>query len=407
MADPKPRVLFIVINAPTPGRSGYTRRAEGLAVALDRLTDCRLLVVVAHPDAESEAATQARFPATMILRTSVRSRIQRGLAQVSALARGQNRWLGRYLTGPEFADVRDQVRRFAPDVVVAGHTGLIPLVAALGVPLARTIIDHHDPASVNFRRRLRGAGAVTRVGYVLDWWDMRVAERRCRHALAQWAVSEEDGRIIQALTSAPVTALPNAIPDALFETEPEGLATGAPPVIGFIGTYTYFPNVEAGREALDISVALKDRAIPHAFWLLGGYPPADLVDVARRAEHVEIPGFLPDVDARLRALTLLLAPIRTGSGTKVKILQALAMGIPVVTTSVGAEGLPLREQGLALVHDDRAGLEAACERLLADRDLRRALSEKGRRWAWEHVSQTRLEVLLEATLRDLKVLEAG
>jgi|GEM_PF-2756063 len=404
--DARRRTLFIVLNAPTPARSGYTRRAEALAVALDRLTECRLLALVSDPNPAAEAATKDRFAAD-ILTASATSPLRRALAQVWALARGRNRWLDRFLTDPAFRALRDRLRAFDPDLVVVGHTGLIPVLDALGVPLGQAIVDHHDPASLNVRRQMRGAGLVRRLKLALDWCDMRRGERRCAGALAQWAVSDVDRRAIESLTGVPATVMPNVVPDEAFAVEPASIVADAPPVIGFIGAYSYAPNVEAALDVIDISRALARRGVGHRAWLLGGRPPPALIRRAEGTAHIEIPGFLPDVTERLRQVTMMLAPLRTGTGTKIKILEALAMGIPVVTTSVGAEGLPLREQRLALVEDDRGGLERACERLLADPNLRAELSERGRRWAWENASQTHLNAVMEAHLRGLGSLPSA
>jgi glycosyltransferase involved in cell wall biosynthesis len=100
-------------------------------------------------------------------------------------------------------------------------------------------------------------------------------------------------------------------------------------------------------------------------------------------------GTVDDVTAHLRQCTLMVVPLRAGSGTRIKILEAMAAGVPVVSTTVGVEGLPLRSNEDLLVADDVPGIANAILRLLKDGNLRRTLAEKGMQrvlndFSWKH-----------------------
>jgi glycosyltransferase involved in cell wall biosynthesis len=87
---------------------------------------------------------------------------------------------------------------------------------------------------------------------------------------------------------------------------------------------------------------------------------------------------VPDLTVELREAALAVVPIRFGGGTRIKILEAFAHGLPVVTTTVGAEGLEVEDGRHLLVADDADALASACLRLLDDRDLRSRLAAAGR-----------------------------
>lgn len=387
------RVLYVVLNAPRPVSSGYAQRIDAIATALGRVADCRLLALLPRPDARAVAETSARYRATFMT-APARSRARIALDQASATLKGRDRWLGKYMAAPDFAAARAEAQAFDPDIVIAGYTVLVRFTRALGFPLARTIVDHPDPVSLNYRRRAEAATGLRKVQLLLDARSMRAAERECAGALDQWAVSEGDRRVIERLIGAPAFVAPNVVEDGAFAFEAAGVAPGAAPTIGFLGSYGYEPNVEAALEFIDISAALAAEGVAHRGYLLGGGPTEAMRARAKATPHVEITGFVADADPLMSRFTLLLAPLRTGSGTKLKIIQCMAMGIPVVTTTVGAEGIPLAEQGLGLVADSREGLMAACRTLLADPDQRRALGERARRWAWENGSQRRLDAVI-------------
>jgi polysaccharide biosynthesis protein PslH len=192
-------------------------------------------------------------------------------------------------------------------------------------------------------------------------------ERLARRSLSWFdrivvCASPDRAELARRFDGAHVEVVPNAVqvPDALPRTPGAGGAF----TILFVGTLGYFPNEDAARffcdEVLPVLRAGLDR--PVRVEIVGGDPP---VAVARLAEipGVMVRGRVPDVAPFYAAADVAVAPLRAGGGTRIKILEAFAHGVPVVSTSIGAEGLEVVPGRHLLVADDAGGLAAACLRL--------------------------------------------
>ncbi|MFD1597919.1 glycosyltransferase family 4 protein [Halobellus rarus] len=143
----------------------------------------------------------------------------------------------------------------------------------------------------------------------------------------------------------------------------------------FLGSYDYSPNRRAAEAITDeIAPALPDVE----FVLIGRNPPTT------DGENVHAPGYVDDLAGALEMADVALCPLFSGSGTKLKLLDYFAAGLPVVTTPVGVEGLPVEDGKDALVSETVEGIIADVDRLRASDDLRAELSEAGRDIAADH-----------------------
>lgn len=173
-----------------------------------------------------------------------------------------------------------------------------------------------------------------------------------------------------------VTVIPNGY-DA--PTEPVGrLEVGDPPTILLQGSLTYGPNADAARWLVEtIAPRIRER-LPSVQIRLVGEPDNSLI----RLDHppqVTVVGRVPSMEPELARADLVVVPIRYGSGTRVKILEAFAHRIPVVSTTLGAEGLGLEPGRHLLVEDDADSFAAACAHLLGDKTLRQGLTDEANR----------------------------
>jgi glycosyltransferase involved in cell wall biosynthesis len=146
----------------------------------------------------------------------------------------------------------------------------------------------------------------------------------------------------------------------------------------FVGNYAHPPNVDAALWLVDEILPRIVRARPEVRLALAGpYAPDAIRSLA--GERVDVLGVVADLDARLREASVVLAPVRTGGGMRMKVLHAMALGKPVVTTPRGAAGFDADGAELPLVVGrDADELAAAAVRLLGDEAARRALGERAR-----------------------------
>ena len=195
------------------------------------------------------------------------------------------------------------------------------------------------------------------------------------------AMSEEDASIIRKIApQAEVIISPNGV-------DTEALTPGEirPQVrnLLFVGSPTHAPNLDAACWLLtDIWPRLKQQH-PHLSLTLVNLEHARVRACAAGLPDVRITGRLPDLTPVYRKADIALAPLRAGSGTRLKILEAFALGVPVVSTSIGYEGLAVTPEVHLLRADTPDAFVAAIASLVASPTLRRTLAHHARRLAEE------------------------
>ena len=198
----------------------------------------------------------------------------------------------------------------------------------------------------------------------------------------------------QRLGHPDTVVVPNGYPSP---PTPLGRRTaGDPPTVLLAGQMRYGPNADAARHlVLDVLPHLR-VAVPDVRVRLVGHHDERVASLAR--DGVEITGYVPSMDTELAQADLLVVPMRIGSGTRVKILEAFAHRIPVVSSSVGCDGIEARHGEHLLVSDDPTSFAAACASLLSDVDLRERLTEAAARlhhdrYRWEAILPTAVDAV--------------
>lgn len=168
-----------------------------------------------------------------------------------------------------------------------------------------------------------------------------------------------------------------------------GRGTPHPPTVLFQGTFGYEPNVDAARFLVhQIGPALRSRVANAQIRLVGkaGRTVLELADLPR----VIVTGSVPEMEPELAVSDVVAVPLRYGSGTRIKILEAFAHKLPVVTTALGAEGLEVVQGRHLLIADTPEEFATACWQILNDPGLRRSLVEAAhalflRKYQWERI----------------------
>ncbi len=193
-----------------------------------------------------------------------------------------------------------------------------------------------------------------------------------------------------------VTVVPNGydVPD-----RPAGkVETGTPPTILLQGSLEYGPNADAARWLVEEIAPLIRKAVPTVEVRLVGVPDGSVLKLDN-PPLVTVVGRVESMEPELARADLVAVPIRYGSGTRVKILEAFAHRVPVVSTTLGAEGLGLEPDVHLLVADDAGAFADACVRVLEDSGLRLALTEEAHRlflerYQWGHAKDRIKELML-------------
>ncbi len=272
---------------------------------------------------------------------------------------------------PAFAAaVKESVAKRPPDVVIAGEIDMVPYARRVqGVP---RILEELELG-------LRFSGASNEDSSWRKSLSLEKQRRYVRSFLPDFGavtvVSEGERSLFYKVAPAytgRVAVVPNGV-------TPGPEVDAGPPVADrllFTGAVTYHANLDAVRYFADSILPLIKAQRPMVTLRVTGR--TDGVELGDLAQKVEFTGYLDAVAPLLRASWAVVVPLRQGGGTRLKILEALAAGTPVVSTSKGAEGLVLEAGRDLLIADDPADFAAATLRLLGSAELRATLAANGR-----------------------------
>lgn len=161
--------------------------------------------------------------------------------------------------------------------------------------------------------------------------------------------------------------------------EPPPIDAAHPPTVVFTGSMDWEANIDGVRFFLEEVWPRVRAEVPDArFVVVGRSPPASLAEMARAQPGVTMTGFVDDVRPHVHRAHVFVIPLRVGGGTRIKAFEAMAMGCPVVSTSIGIEGLDIAAGEHYVQQDDAPGQARAVVELLRERALRQGLSRRAR-----------------------------
>jgi len=268
------------------------------------------------------------------------------------------------------------------------------LPALRGLPV---VCVHHDVESVLLRRRARIDGNRWRGAYLHYQAPLRrrVERRWCDRVALNVVCSSRDARLLTDIAPASrVSVVPNGVDVEEFQPGPD---TGRG--VAFVGGTSPFPNADA----LDFFC---EHILPHIRAAAGALPVrwigrASVEQQMRyRSRHgIELSGYVEDVRPLMHEAACHIVPLRAGGGTRLKILDAWAIGKAVVSTSIGCEGLAAVDGDNILIRDDPKEFADAVLAVLENGALRRSLGERGRAtverdYSWEVVGRSMIDTYL-------------
>lgn len=258
-----------------------------------------------------------------------------------------------------------------------------------GVP---TAVDNY-----NVEHRILARMAETRTGPKRLYWTweafkLRRAEQRLlRRADAVFAISEVDrDGMAELIGKERLHTVPMGIDLEYFGASGEGLP--ADPSFAFVGAFNWHVNEDAADWVCSQVWPLLREKLPQAHLTLIGRDPSTAVQGFAKGAEATVTGTVPDIRPYVAASRAMLVPLRYGSGVRTKILEAFAAGRPVISTSVGCEGLPVTNGEHLLIADDAPSFAEACYRLATDEALAASLVRQARRLVEEHDHQATVKL---------------
>jgi glycosyltransferase involved in cell wall biosynthesis len=281
-------------------------------------------------------------------------------------------------SAPMRRTLRDLAERLAPDLWQFEWAPYMDLLDAdIG---GRRLVIAHNVDTLIWQRYYETARGLLKRTFLKQQWRKfeRFEQEAFRRADRVVAVSAEDARLIREQFGQPaVDVVDNGIDRAYFEQTPA--RTRDPRRILFLGALDWRPNLDAVDLLLGSIFPRVHALEPEARLLLvGRNPPPTLAERVRQVAGVELYANVADVRPFLAEAGMMTVPLRIGGGSRLKILEALACGLPVVSTRVGAEGLCLGA-GIDYVQAEELEMADALVRAMRDPAAVLAMAEHGRR----------------------------
>ncbi len=217
-----------------------------------------------------------------------------------------------------------------------------------------------------------------------------------------FAVSDTDARLLGRLgADTPITVVPNGISTSIYQqpaTQPIDLQK---PALLFTGKMDYRPNVDAALWFAEDILPLIRQQLPEAHFYIVGQSPHSRLDVLRGQAGITLTGLVPAVLPYLQAASVFVVPLRMGSGTRLKVLQAMAVGCPIVSTTIGAQGLAITDGEELFLADTAKEFARAVIRVQENPEQKRLMGEKARAFVRQHYDWSVLIPQVQAVYREL------
>jgi glycosyltransferase involved in cell wall biosynthesis len=289
-------------------------------------------------------------------------------------------------------EIRERARAGKFDLVVCDF-----LAPAANVPFdleCPTVLFQHNVEAMIWKRHYEvQSNPIKKLYLYAQWLKMRAFERRmCRRFDSVVAVSQEDREQMGSEYGVDaVFEVPTGVDTNFFR--PAGNQKLSPHNLVFTGSMDWLPNEDAISYFTEKVLPRIKLAIPDVtLTVVGRNPYASLRELARQDSSIEVTGRVDDVRPYMERAAAYIVPLRIGGGTRLKIYEAMAMEKAIISTTIGAEGLPVANGAELLLADTAEMFAAAVIRVLSDKQLatdlgNRAAATVRAKFGWERVAE--------------------
>jgi glycosyltransferase involved in cell wall biosynthesis len=379
------RILILTPSLPYPPIWGFGTRVFQFIRLLARNHDVSLVTYVEPGEDDKLAALQRLCPVRAVPRKARNDRDKR-LTQFSSIF-SRRSYQRTSLWSAEMQDaLNDLMSRERYDVIQVESSQLAGFTFDRRAVL---VLDEHNIEYELLRRMWRGERSPVRRFY--NWLEYLKFKRE---EIESWRESSgcvmtsalEQHVVQQIAPDTPATVVANGVDADYFRSSGESIDAHA---IVMTGLMHYRPNVDAAlyfvRHILPRILAGHPGAV---FYIVGGGPPAELKRLA--GPNVVVTGFVDDVRPFVNSAAVFVVPLRVGGGTRLKVLEGLSMEKAMVSTSLGCEGIDVRDREHLLIADEPHAFADAVLELVKNRELAARLGRQGRalvarQYTWDTV----------------------
>lgn len=389
------KILVVLPRFPWPLDKGDKLRAYHQVVELSKRHEIYLFAV-SHRRVEPEQV-EALEPYCREIRVVHLNRFVCGLNILRNWFSSKSLQMGYWNTKHSKRACKVFAREVQPDVVYSQMVRTMPLVARLPFP---KVMDFQDALSMNTERRMEQSRGLWHYLLHFEFKMLRSSEYKAFSVFdALTIISEVDSEAIPHKKNGEIHIVPNGVDFDYFNTNALTRSDVNAFSLCFCGNMAYAPNVDAARYLVNEVMPLVWSRIPSATLLLAGADPKPSVR-ALASKLVTVSGRLDDIREAYASSQIFVAPMRLGSGLQNKLLEAMAMRVPCVTTSIANTPLGAVDGQEILVGDTPEALADALVRLLESQELRDSIAAAGNRFVTTHYSWSSavepLEKLLHA-----------
>ncbi|MBA2733599.1 MAG: glycosyltransferase, partial [Acidobacteria bacterium] len=303
------------------------------------------------------------------------------------------------------AAMRREVARLATtekfDVLVCDF-----LMSSINMPprvSCPTVLFQHNVEAMIWKRHYEVQQNPLKKAYLYGQWRKAVAYERaaCQRFDYVVTVSPDDSEMTRTDYEVErVADVATGVDTDYFR--PRGLTEREPHNLVFTGSMDWLPNEDAIRYFTEQIMPIIKRTVPQAtLTVVGRNPYKSLTELSRRDPSIIVTGRVEDVRPYMESAAAYVVPLRIGGGTRLKIYEAMAMEKPIISTTIGAEGLPVQNGEHLLLADTPQAFAAECVRVLKDEDTARELGSRAAKivreqFGWDKVAANFAELCQRA-----------
>ncbi|MCE5199277.1 MAG: glycosyltransferase family 4 protein [Armatimonadota bacterium] len=390
------KILFLAHLFPLPLDSGGKIKSFHTLKILSSMHDVAVLAYVRNQD-EMQRLDELRHVCSSVTIVSlVRGKFRNVADLTSSLISRKSFIVSRdYRREMQEAFTR-LVGDFQPDVVHIDHLQMAQFVDFNAS--YRTVLDNHNVECMIIKRIAESSkSTMERMCASIEWPKLRAYELdACRRCDAVLTVSEEDKATLQEFNQslANIHTVPIGVDTDYFASVER--VNNSKNIIS-IGTMYWPPNIDSMLYFYREILPLVKREVPDCTLTIIGQRPAAAIKKLESDPAVKVTGTVDDVREPARDCGAFVVPLRSGSGVRVKILNAFAMGLPVVSTTVGVEGITAKHGEHLMIADSPADFSRCVAQVLKDPWLAEKLGNNGRKlvaesYSWQKVGERLLNV---------------